>query len=313
MLRREFLKSSALSLPLFACNNIVDSKEEKLFFEIGLAQWSLNRALKSGQIDNLDFVQIAKEKYNINVVEYVNQFFFDKANDKSYLSEMMTRSNDYGVINHLIMIDDEGYLGDSDKNKRIKAIENHKKWVEAAKFLGCEHIRVNAHGTASSEEVSGFATESLSQLGEFAKSFGINIIVENHGGYSSNAKWLVNVIENTGMDNVGTLPDFGNFCIRSKPAELTDWGSSVGGCAEEYDKYLGVKEMMPYARSVSAKTNNFDSNGNSVETDYYKMLKIIKDFGYKGYISIEYEGEEYSEHEGILLTKQLLEKAGRNV
>ena len=136
MLRREFLKSSALSLPLFACNNIVDSKEEKLFFEIGLAQWSLNRALKSGQIDNLDFVQIAKEKYNINVVEYVNQFFFDKANDKSYLSDMMTRSNDYGVINHLIMIDDEGYLGDSDKNKRIKAIENHKKWVEAAKLDG---------------------------------------------------------------------------------------------------------------------------------------------------------------------------------
>ncbi len=313
MLRREFLKSSALSLPLFACNNIVDSKEEKLFFEIGLAQWSLNRALKSGQIDNLDFVQIAKEKYNINVVEYVNQFFFDKANDKSYLSEMMTRSNDYGVINYLIMIDDEGYLGDSDKNKRIKAIENHKKWVEAAKFLGCEHIRVNAHGTASSEEVSGFATESLSQLGEFAKSFGINIIVENHGGYSSNAKWLVNVIENTGMDNVGTLPDFGNFCIRSKPTELTDWGSSVGGCLEEYDKYLGVKEMMPYARSVSAKTHNFDSNGNSVETDYYKMLKIINDFGYRGYISIEYEGEEYSEHEGILLTKQLLEKAGKNV
>ena len=313
MLRREFLKSSALSLPLFACNNIVDSKEEKLFFEVGLAQWSLNRALKSGQIDNLDFVQIAKEKYNINVVEYVNQFFFDKANDTSYLSEMMTRSNDYGVTNYLIMIDDEGYLGDSDKNKRIKAIENHKKWVEAAKFLGCEHIRVNAHGTASSEEVSGFATESLSQLGEFAKSFGINIIVENHGGYSSNAKWLVNVIKNTGMDNVGTLPDFGNFCIRSKPTELTDWGSSVGGCLEEYDKYLGVKEMMPYARSVSAKTHNFDSNGNSVETDYYKMLKIINDFGYKGYISIEYEGEEYSEHEGILLTKQLLEKAGKNV
>ena len=146
-----------------------------------------------------------------------------------------------------------------------------------------------------------------------AKSFGINIIVENHGGYSSNAKWLVNVIKNTGMDNVGTLPDFGNFCIRSKPTELTDWGSSVGGCLEEYDKYLGVKEMMPYARSVSAKTHNFDSNGNSVETDYYKMLKIINDFGYKGYISIEYEGEEYSEHEGILLTKQLLEKAGRNV
>ncbi|MDP7197503.1 MAG: TIM barrel protein, partial [SAR202 cluster bacterium] len=198
-------------------------------------------------------------------------------------------------------------------SKRMLAVDNHKKWVEAAKFLGCDSIRVNANGIGSREAVATAAIKGLSLLADYAIDYNINVIVENHGGFSSDGKWLVNVIETTERDNIGTLPDFGNFCIRSKPAELTDWGSSVGGCAEEYDKYLGVKEMMPYARSVSAKTNNFDSNGNSVETDYYKMLKIIKDFGYKGYISIEYEGEEYSEHEGILLTKQLLEKAGRNV
>ena len=150
-------------------------------------------------------------------------------------------------------------------------------------------------------------------MGQFSKPFNIDIIVENHGGYSSNAKWLVDVIKNTNQTNVGTLPDFGNFCVKSKKNELSDWGSSSEGCDYEYDRYLGVEEMMPFARSVSAKSYEFDDDGNSIEIDYYKMLKIIKEFGYNGYISIEYEGEKYSEYEGILLTKKLLEKVGRAV
>jgi len=313
MYRREFLKNSALSLPLFSCGNFYNSVENKLFFEIGLAQWSFNRTIKSGELDNLDFVKVAKKKFDINVVEYVNQFFFNKAKDKTYLKEMLKRSDDLGVKNYLIMIDDEGYLGDANKQKRLLAIENHKKWVEAANVLGCDHIRVNAQGFGSEKEVAKNATESLSALGQFSKPFNIGIIVENHGGYSSNAKWLVDVIKNSEQSNVGTLPDFGNFCVRSKADELSDWGSSSEGCEYEYDRYLGVEEMMPYARSVSAKSYEFDNDGNSIEIDYYKMLKIVKDFGYKGYISIEYEGKNHSEYEGILLTKKLLEKAGRAV
>ena len=313
MYRREFLKNSALSIPLFSCSNFANSVGDKLFFEIGLAQWSFNRAITSGEMDNLDFVKVAKKKFDINVVEYVNQFFFNKAKDKNYLKEMLNISDDLGVKNYLIMIDDEGDLGDTNKHKRLLAIENHKKWVEAANILGCDHIRVNAQGFGSEVEVAKNATESLSVLGQFSKPFNIDIIVENHGGYSSNAKWLVDVIKNTNQTNVGTLPDFGNFCVRSKKNELSDWGSSSEGCDYEYDRYLGVEEMMPFARSVSAKSYEFDDEGNSIEIDYYKMLKIIKEFGYNGYISIEYEGEKYSEYEGILLTKKLLEKVGRAV
>mgnify|MGYP006148625501 FL=1 len=313
MYRRKFLKNSTLLLPLFSCGNLYNSFESKLFFEIGLAQWSFNRAIKSGEMDNLDFVKVAKEKFDIKVVEYVNQFFFNKAKDKTYLKEMLKISDDLGVKNYLIMIDDEGDLGDTNKQKRLLAIENHKKWVEAANVLGCDNIRVNAQGFGSEVEVAKSATESLSLLGQFSKPFNIDIIVENHGGYSSNAKWLVDVIKNTKQSNVGTLPDFGNFCVKSKVDQLSDWGSSSEGCEYEYDRYLGVEEMMPFARSVSAKSYEFDDDGNSIEIDYYKMLKIIKDFGYNGYISIEYEGEKYSEYEGILLTKKLLEKAGRAV
>ena len=273
-----------------------------------LAQWSLHRALQSNKIDNLEFAQIAKEKFDITVVEYVNQFFFDKATNKEYLSELKARSKDIGVKNLLIMIDDEGNLGDLNKRKRLKAIDNHKKWVEAAQYIGCEHIRVNAAGNGSEKEVSMNAIESLQVLGDFSKNFDINIIVENHGGYSSNAKWLVDIIKNSNRDNIGTLPDFGNFCIRSKPNRLSSWGG-LDGCAVEYDKYKGVREMLPYARSVSAKSLNFDKDGNSIEIDFYKMMKIVKDFGYKGYISVEYEGTSHSEEEGIKLTKDLMIKA----
>ncbi|MAC86592.1 MAG: xylose isomerase [Gammaproteobacteria bacterium] len=309
MKRREFilksiLAGSAISNPLIAYH------KEETFFEIGLAQWSLNKSLNSGKIDNLDFARIAREKFGLGVVEYVNQFFINKAKNKKYLSEMLNISNDNGIINNLIMIDSEGNLGDSNKRKRIKAINNHKKWVEAAKFLGCSHIRVNAAGDGPEEEVSRNASESLAMLGEFSEDYGINVIVENHGGYSSNAKWLVNVIKNASRKNIGTLPDFGNFCIRSSPKDLSDWGATTSGCAEEYDRYLGVEELLPFAMSVSAKSNDFDGNGNCIETDFSRMIQIIKKSSYKGYVSIEYEGSRFSEEDGIRLTKSLLEREG---
>lgn len=307
MKRRDFVIKSILAGSVVS-NPIIAYHKQDPFFEIGLAQWSLNKSLKSGKIDNLDFARIAREKFDIGIVEYVNQFFINKAKDKKYLSEMLNISNDNGIVNNLIMIDSEGNLGDTNNRRRNKAINNHKKWIEAAKFLGCSHIRVNAAGDGSEQEVSKNASESLAALGEFSVDYDINVIVENHGGYSSNAKWLVEVIKNAGLKNVGTLPDFGNFCIRSTPKDLSDWGATTSGCAEEYDRYLGVEELLPYALSVSAKSNDFDSDGNCIETDFSRMVNIIKNSDYRGYISIEYEGLNYSEEEGIRLTKSLLER-----
>ena len=307
MKRRDFVIKSILAGSVVS-NPIIAYHKQDPFFEIGLAQWSLNKSLKSGKIDNLDFARIAREKFDIGIVEYVNQFFINKAKNKKYLSEMLNISNDNGIVNNLIMIDSEGNLGDTNNRRRNKAINNHKKWIEAAKFLGCSHIRVNAAGDGSEQEVSKNASESLAALGEFSVDYDINVIVENHGGYSSNAKWLVEVIKNAGLKNVGTLPDFGNFCIRSTPKDLSDWGATTSGCAEEYDRYLGVEELLPYALSVSAKSNDFDSDGNCIETDFSRMVNIIKNSDYRGYISIEYEGSNYSEEEGIRLTKSLLER-----
>ena len=229
----------------------------KLPFKISLAEWSLHRTLYSGNLDHLDFALVAKNNFNLEAVEYVNSFFFDKAKDKTYLGEMKTRASDLGVKSLLIMCDNEGDLGDPDNMKRKIAIENHHKWVEAAKYLGCHSIRVNARSKGSYEDQINLASEGLRKLTEFGEELGISILVENHGGLSSNGKWLSAVMRKVDHPLCGTLPDFGNFKINDN-----QW----------YDRYLGVRELMPYAKAVSAKSHDFDSNGDEIHTDYYKML-----------------------------------------
>jgi sugar phosphate isomerase/epimerase len=280
-----------------------------MFFKISLAQWSLHRTIRDRkEIDNLDFAATARNKFGIDAVEYVNQFFADKAKDQAYLTEMKKRADDNGVTNVLIMIDNEGGMAETDDKLRQQAVENHYKWVDAAHFLGCHSIRVNAFSSNPDPvAAAAAAADGLGKLATYAQSAGMNIIVENHGGFSSNGQWLSGVMELVGMDNCGTLPDFGNFCIHRDNKDGSPWG---GPCVEEYDRYKGVTEMMPFAKGVSAKANDFDENGNCIETDYLRMLKVVKDAGYTGRIGIEYEGDKHSEEEGIRLTKALLERVG---
>lgn len=279
----------------------VKPMEEKLFFDISLAQWSLNKAFFGGELDHLDFAKKARG-FGINAIEYVNQFFSDKAEDKSYLKEMNNRAKGEGVKQLIIMVDREGGLGDVDDAARKTAVENHYKWVEAAKFLGCHSIRVNAYGEGSSEEVAKAAVDGLSALSTYAKQDNINVIVENHGGYSSNGSWLSGVMREVNMENCGTLPDFGNFCIKRGEG----WT-----CDEEYDRYRGVTQMMPFAKAVSAKAHDFDEKGNEKHTDFLRMMGIVRSFGYEGYVGIEYEGNEMAPDQGIIATKNLLEKVGK--
>ena len=263
------------------------------WFQISLAQWSFHRALFSGTMDHLDFAKVAKTDFGIGAVEYVNQFFKDKAKDEKYLAEMKRRCGDLGVESRLIMIDGEGALGHADSAERAAAVENHYKWVEAAKFLGCFAIRVNAASTGSYDEQIERAADGLRRLAEFGAKHGIDVIVENHGGLSSNGQWLTTVIQRVNLPNCGTLPDFGNF--------------DLGG-GQEYDRYTGVAELMPFAKAVSAKSHDFDDAGNEIHTDYRRMMRIVKDAGYRSFVGIEYEGDKLSEPEGVRSTKALLEK-----
>ncbi|HEV7224113.1 MAG TPA: sugar phosphate isomerase/epimerase family protein [Pirellulales bacterium] len=295
--RRDFLKRSAqLSAGFGLIGSLARSApaaDKEPPFRISLAEWSLHKTLKAGKLDNLDFARTAKEDYGIDAVEYVNQFFMDKAKDQKYLAEMKTRAADLGVKSVLIMIDGEGALGDADEKKRMQAVEKHYPWIEAAKFLGCHSIRVNAASGGSYEEQLDRAADGLRRLTEFGDQHAINVIVENHGGLSSNGQWLAAVIKKVDHKRCGTLPDFGNF--------------NLGG-GKQYDRYQGVAELMPFAKAVSAKSHDFDEQGNETQTDYRKMMKIVLDAGYRGYVGIEYEGQKLSEPEGIKATKKLLEK-----
>ncbi len=280
------------------------TRGDEMPFKISLAEWSLHRALYDKKLDNLDFPKTAKQDYGIDAVEYVNTFFKDKAKDQDYLKELKKRCDDLGVYSNLIMCDGEGNLGDPDEKARTQAVENHYKWVEAAKFLGCRCIRVNAASGGTYDEQIERAADGLRRLTEFGASHGLNVIVENHGGLSSNGQWLAAVMKKVNHQRCGTLPDFGNFCL--------DWNRSQDADAW-YDRYKGVSEMMPYAKAVSAKSHEFDAEGNETKTDYFRMLKIVVDAGYHDYLGIEYEGDKLSEPDGIRATKKLVERVGREL
>ena len=297
MKRRDFIKQSAvitggITLTGLGSSIVLGSSTTKTF-KISLAEWSLHRSLQSRDIDHLDFCSVAKNEFGISAVEYVNSFFFDKAHNLTYLKEMKMRADDLGVKSLLIMCDREGNLGDPDSNKRTQAVENHYKWAEAAQYLGCHSIRVNARSFGTYDEQIELATDGLRRLTEFGDTLGINTIVENHGGLSSNGKWLSTVMKKVDHPRVGTLPDFGNFRL-----EGDKW----------YDRYKGMEELMPYAKAVSAKSHEFDKHGNETGTDYSKMMEIVLNANYHGYVGIEYEGSIHSEMEGIQLTLDLLKK-----
>ena len=290
-------------------------------FQISLAQWSLHRSFfgdsltmgweKFGQaftqapdsvlrgtLDPLDFATIARRDFDIDAVEYVNTFYFGRARDDDYLNQLRQRADDAGVRSLLIMCDRLGATGAADVQTRSQVVENHRPWLAAAARLGCQAIRVNAYGEGNRVELARRVADTLHQLGELADQLNLNVLVENHGGLSSDGSWLVGVMAAADHPRVGTLPDFGNFRLSPRGAEPE----------QHYDRYLGVAELMPYARAVSAKSYDFDETGEETTIDFQRMLEIVAAAGYSGYVGIEYEGRRLSEADGIIATKRLLER-----
>mgnify|MGYP001207687213 FL=1 len=303
MKRRDFSKLTIASAfigltPLEILSATTNNKDQ---LKISLAQWSLNKAIKSGELSPLDFAKKARS-FDIDAIEYVSGLYTNHTDTLKKISmqklskELLKRSDDYGIDNVLIMIDSQGSLASSNKKERLKAIDNHKKWIDFSYEIGCETMRVNLSGETKLDRWTENSIKSLTELSDYNKN--INVVVENHGGLSSNGKYLSNVMSKVNIDNCGTLPDFGNFCIDGSPRACNEW----------YDIYKGVEELMPYAHAVSAKSYDFDDSRNETKIDYSKMIDIVKKAGYKGYIGIEYEGSRMSEDDGIIATKKLLEK-----
>lgn len=304
--RRTFIKkttlaATALSLPSFyACGD----KTENNMPKISLAQWSLNRAFFDKTLNPVQFANIAKNDYGISAVEYVNQFYTNNATDEKFWIEMAKRASEAGVESLIMMVDEEEKLGDLDADKRRKAVEDHYKWVNAAKILGCHSVRVNAFGAGSLERLKASLTDGLGQLTEYAAKEKINVILENHGLHTSNADFMVDIIKEVNSPFLGTLPDFGNWCLTA------EWGSTqtTKNCHEIYPPDEGLSKFLPYANGVSAKSYAFDSNGNETVIEYPKLLGLVKKSDFDGHIGIEFEGENMEEPAGIKATKALIER-----
>jgi L-ribulose-5-phosphate 3-epimerase len=301
--RRDFLKKAGLAttaLGLGIPQIVFPMKKQETLFKISLAEWSVNRLIFSGKLDHLDFPLLTKQ-HGIYAVEYVNQFFMDKATDKNYLREMNTRCQNEGITQVLIMCDREGILGAKSAADRQQTVENHKKWVEAARFLGCHSIRINAYteipwsaDPQQAQEALKLCADGMRSLCEFADDFDIHVIIENHGGFSSDAKWLVGMLKQTGHSKAGSLPDFGNFRIHSADGQVIS-----------YDSYRGVDELMPLATGVSLKPTAYDDFGNQAALDYERMMKIVLSHDYHGHVGIEH-GDKDREWESIVEIRDIL-------
>ena len=309
---RSFISLIILAL-IFSCQNPKKSTPDaEPFFKMSLAQWSFNKSFRSGGVSPYEFARLASE-LGFEGLEYVNQLYPDvmDSEDKSAAIAAFVEKNNvlaaqYKLQNVLIMIDSEGDLASSNENTRSEAIANHKLWIDAANQMGCSAVRLNLFGESDPEKWVANSILSLTDLADYAADKNINVIVENHGRLSSNVPVLMKVINGTGKSNCGTLPDFGNFCIAEE-----GYGSLFdGSCKEFYDPYKGVSEMIVKAFGVSAKSYDFDEEGNETTLDYNRLIKIVKDAGYKGFVGVEYEGSRLSEEEGIIATKTLLEKIG---
>lgn len=291
---------AALARPLTL---VADEAPAAYHFDISLAQWSLNKELFNQSLDPLDFPAVARTNFDIGAVEYVNQFFMDKAQDGQFLRQLRQRARDHDVKSLLIMIDGEGDLSAHREPPRRKAVQNHHKWIAAAAELECRSVRVNLHGGGSHAQWHQASVNSLRELCDFARDFDIQVLVENHGSYSSHGAWLAAVLKEVDDPLCGSMPDFGNFCYQREDGGL--WDSP---CVKHYDPYQGVADLMPFAGAVSAKAFDFDARGEETGIDFLAMMTLVKAAGYRGYVGIEYEGSRLSADEGIRATKALLER-----
>ena len=295
---------ATLSVILFQCNPKTNQDTAMKELKISLAEWSVHKAIKEDSTLNPDdFPNIAAD-YGISAIEWVSQFYKSHGTDASYWNAQRKKCDSIGLKSVLIMVDDEGDLGSADASARKTAVENHYKWIDAAAILGCHSIRLNAFGDGTKDDMRAAMIESLKQLCLYAAKQSINVIIENHGLYSSDAQWVASVIKGVDMPNCGTLPDFGNWCTSQK------WGSIQveKKCETPYDPYQGVSELLPFAKGVSAKSYGFDASGNETTIDYSRMIKLVKESNFEGYIGIEFEGNSLTEPEGIKATKALIEK-----
>jgi L-ribulose-5-phosphate 3-epimerase len=237
--------------------------------EISLAAWSLVRSFRNGKWKLVDLPRICRENLGIGALEFVNQFFENPV--LQYLQTVKRAGKQYEVKFVRIMVDGEGEMAAVEKKDRLASARAHRKWVDIAYELGCADIRCNMRGGTpdwkNDKDLVKRAAEAFNDLLEYARPANIDILIENHGGASSDPDTLVAVMKAVNNPHFGTLPDYGNV-------NLGD------------DRYEVMRKILPYAKGVSVKAA-WTADGNNVFGDLEKLIKITQESGFHGFWGIE--------------------------
>lgn len=301
--RRSFLQTGVLASAALLSAPHAMSWPRPTENKISLATWSIVRSHRAGVWKLPDVARICREDFGIDGIEYVTGFF-DSVN-YGYLQSLNRQAEEHGVENVLIMVDGEGPMVAEEKSERMQAAINHRKWVDIAGYLGCHAIRCNAFGGGPTydEDPDSIqrAAESFSALVEYAREFEINIIIENHGGLSSDPRWLPDLCQAMDSNHFGLLPDYGNYNL------------------DEVNVYEAIDQAMPYAKGVSVKAG-WQPDGSHPQYDVERLLGISLESGYSGYWGIESglrrsrddapttaEGIRDDDWKAVMLTKQAIE------
>jgi len=286
-------RRSLLGLPFLAAMPLHGrAANEPRKIRISLGQWSLHKAMGRRLLSNLDFPRVAREQFGIEGLEFVN--FLWEAPTSDYIQRVKRAMSSTATKAVLMMCDGEGLMAHSVKEKRLQTAANHYKWVDIAAELGAHAIRANLGAEkepktpAEVDAVVNYAAESFRKLAEYGASRKVNVVVENHGGVSSDPVAMARVIKAVKLPNLGVLPDFGNF-------------------AKEVDRYDAIAKFMPYAKAVTFKCVDF-KDGKETTMDMDRLMKSVLDSGYRSWVGIEYGGDRLTEYEGIQAAKNYLER-----
>ena len=290
--RREFIGSTIAAGALAGAGNMslpgkAAAADRPTKDDISLAAWSLVREFREGKWKNLDLPRICREDFGINGLEFVNSFF--ELPTERYLNQLKKNAAEHGVTLVLIMVDGEGNMSAMEKKERMQAALNHRKWVDIAASLGCHAIRCNVGGPSKDydQDTMKRAADSFGNLVEYASQYPLNVILENHGGASSNPDMMIGLMKAINSPNFGTLPDFGNIY--------------------EFDRYESIRKLVAYAKGISVKTK-FKPNGTHPDYDLEKLLKICMEEGYHGFYGIEQESPDANSWQAVRWSKAVIDR-----
>lgn len=287
--RRLFLQGAASALAVGVVSGFAGAQEVPPGgepFAVSLSQRSLRGEFAASRLDPLDFPKVARS-LGIAAVEYEGQFYRKKVANRKYLAELSRRAAGEGVTSVLLLVDEDGALGSREEKARRRVVDRHEKWLEAAALLGCKAVRVVARTEGTEDDAVAWLSDGLRRLCVLAQPLGIDVLVENQDGFSANGSWLVELLNAVSHPRCGSRASFGSATLGN-------------------ERLRQLRELMPSARSVCAKSYDFDDRGEELSINYAQMLKIVMDAGYRGHVAIEYEGTRLSEQAGLARAKQLL-------